>query len=336
MDHQTWTPERILKTSGAYWATCALHGAVVLDVFTRIGASRVDGQAVAEQLNAPLDAVSRLLDAVVAMGLLTKDTSGYANTEASRAYLCKDSDRYIGYIIRHHHHLVDSWARLPDAIMTGKPIRLPVREKGTEAREAFLMGMFNMAMQLAPRLVPVVDLSGCRTLLDLGGGPGTYAIHFCRQYTNLTATVMDLSTTRPFAEKTIRKLGMDDRIAFVSGDYLEEEIPGSFDAVWMYHILHGESAEGCLGIIEKAYQCLNPGGIAVIHEFILDDTLDGPLFPALFSLNMLLGTDGGRAYCQGQLAGMLKSAGFVDVQRLDFTGTNDSGLVRGVKPAGQD
>ena len=333
MDHQPWTPDRILKTSGAYWATCALHGAVALDLFTRIGDSRADGQTVAEQLHSPIDAVSRLLDAVAAMGLLSKDATGYANTEVSRTYLCTDSDRYIGYIIRHHHHLVGSWARLPEAVLTGKPIRLPVREKGTEEREAFLMGMFNLATQLAPRLVPVVDLSDCRKLLDLGGGPGTYAIHFCRHYPDLAATVMDLSTTRPFAEKTIREMGMDERVFFVPGDYLQDDIPGSYDVVWMSHILHGESAKDCLGIIEKAYQCLNPGGVAVIHEFILDDTLDGPLFPALFSLNMLLGTESGRAYSQEQLAGMLKTAGFVDVQRLDFVGTNDSGLIRSVKPA---
>lgn len=333
MDNQPWTPDQILKTSGAYWATCALHGAVALDLFTRLGDHRLDGQALAEQIKAPADAVSRLLDAVTAMGLLTKDAEGYVNTEASRAYLCADSDHYIGYIIRHHHHLVGSWARLPEAVLTGKPIRLPVREKGKEQREAFLMGMFNLATQLAPRLVPVVDLSGYKKLLDLGGGPGTYAIHFCRRYPDLAATVMDLPTSQPFAEKTIRKMGMHERVAFVPGDYLQDEIPGSYDAVWMSHILHGESMKDCLGIIEKAYHCLNPGGVAVIHEFILVDTLDGPLFPALFSLNMLLGTDGGRAYSQSQLAGMLETAGFVDIQRLDFAGPNDSGLIRGIKPA---
>jgi cyclopropane fatty-acyl-phospholipid synthase-like methyltransferase len=195
------------------------------------------------------------------------------------------------------------------------------------------MGMFNLAMQLAPQLVPVVDLSGCRQLLDLGGGPGTYAIHFCRHYPDLTATVMDLPTTRSLAEKTIRKMGMAQRVAFVAGDYMQDGIPGSYDAVWMSHILHGESAEGCMCIIEKAFQCLNPGGIAVIHEFILDENPDRPLFPALFSLNMLLATEGGRAYSQAQLTDMLKTAGFVDIQRLDFSGPNDSGIVKAVKPA---
>jgi hypothetical protein len=127
---------------------------------------------------------------------------------------------------------------------------------------------------------------------------------------------------------------MEDRVSFVPGDYLQDDIPGRFDAVWMSHILHGESAAGCGRIIDKAVRCLNPGGVAVVHEFILDDTGDKPLFPALFSLNMLLATEGGRAYTQSQLAGMLEKAGLVDVRRLDFTGPNDSGLLQGVKPDG--
>jgi hypothetical protein len=73
--------------------------------------------------------------------------------------------------------------------------------------------------------------------------------------------------------------------------------------------------------------------VAVIHEFILNDGMDGPLFPALFSLNMLMGTDGGRAYSQSQLGDMLAAAGFVNIERLAFTGPNDSGLIRARKPA---
>ena len=333
MDETKWTPERILKLSGDYWSTCVLHAAVGLDLFTRIGDGHIAREGLARELGAPEDAVGRLLDAATALGLLAKTPSGYANTAVSRTCLCMDSERYIGYIIRHHHHLMASWARLPHAILTGKPVRLPVREDEAEEREAFLMGMFNLASQLAPQLVPVVELGDCRTLLDLGGGPGTYAIHFCRRHPDLQATVMDLATTRPFAEKTIRNLGMEGRVSFVEGDYLEAAIPGTYDAVWMSHILHGESFEDCQGIVDKAARCLNPGGVAIIHEFILDDTLDRPLFPALFSLNMLLNTDGGRAYSQAQLTGMLKRAGFSQIRRQDFKGPNDSGLIRAVKPA---
>ncbi|GAB6907343.1 conserved hypothetical protein [Desulfosarcina cetonica] len=333
MDDETWTLERILQTSGSYWATCVLHTMVALDIFTRIGDGRQDVQALARQVNGPEDAIRRLLDAATAMGLLVKEKFGYCNTPASRTYLSARSEHYLGFIIQHHHHLMPSWARLPEAVASGKSIRQPIREKGYKERQAFLMGMFNLAMQLAPRLVPVVDLSACGTLLDLGGGPGTYAIHFCRQYPQLTATVIDLPTTRPFAEETIRRMGMAERIRFVAGDYLHEAIDGHYDAVWMSHILHGESPDNCQRIIQKAADCLNPGGLAVIHEFILNNDLAGPLFPTLFSLNMLLATQGGQAYSDAQLSAMLSQAGLEAVERIEFTGPNDSGLIRATKPA---
>ncbi|MDL2268767.1 acetylserotonin O-methyltransferase [Desulfosarcina sp. OttesenSCG-928-A07] len=333
MSSEKWSSARILRMSGNYWATCVLHTAVELDLFTRIGQGRVDGPALARQINAPEDGMIRLLDAVVAMGLLNKDRYGYTNTEAASTWLDARSPHYLGFIIQHHHHLMPLWARLPDTLRSGKPGADPDRKRGPKERQAFLMGMFNLAMELAPAIVPAVDLSACKTLLDLGGGPGTYAIEFCRHYPNLTATVMDLSTTRLFAEETIRRMGMADRITFVDGNFLTEEIPGKFDAVWMSHILHGDSPEDCHKIVKKAAGCLNPGGMAVIHEFVLADTLDRPLFPALFSLNMLLMTQGGRSYSESQLAAMLTDAGLYDVGRIPCPESENTGLVKGVKPA---
>lgn len=332
MDQQSWTPDRILKLSGGYWETCVLHCAVALDLFTRIGEKRISAWDLARQANKSEDGMERLLDALAAMGLLTKEIRGYANTQVSRNYLCADSDQYLGFIIQHHHHLMESWSRLPESVATGKPIEHPDRITPYKKREAFLMGMFNLAMQLAPRLVPHVDFSDCRTLLDLGGGPGTYAIHFCRQYPGLRATVMDLDTTQPFAEETIQRMGMAKRVTFKAANYIEETITGRFDAVWMSHVLHGESAEDCQRIIQKAADCLNPGGVAVVHEFILNDTHDRPLFPALFSLNMLVVTENGRAYSQSKISNMFERAGLVDVRRLDFKGPMDSGVIQAVKP----
>ena len=332
MQPQSWTPDRLLELSGGYWQACVLHSAVAMDLFTRLGDERINAWGISHQANADEDAMARLLDALVAMELLTKDGRGYANTPASRTYLCADSDRYLGFIIQHHHHLMESWSRLPEAVSDGKPIEHPARVSPYKRRESFLMGMFNLAMQLAPHLVPQVDFSGCRTLLDLGGGPGTYAIHFCRQYPDLSASVVDLDTTKPFAEETIRRMGMEQRVVFRSCNYVEETFSGNFDAVWMSHILHGESMEGCQRIIQMASDCLNPGGVAVIHEFILDDTMDRPLFATLFSLNMLVATEAGRAYSQGQIIDMFQKAGMVDVQRLEFKGPMDSGLIRAVKP----
>jgi SAM-dependent methyltransferase len=192
------------------------------------------------------------------------------------------------------------------------------------------MGMFNMAMNMAPILIPEIDISARRHLLDLGGGPGTYAIHFCRHNPRLKATVFDLPTTRPFAENTIKRFELSDRIDFQAGNYLKDEVNGRYDAAWLSHILHGEGSDGCHQIIQKAVAALEPGGIIIIHEFILNNTMDGPLFPALFSLNMLLGTDAGQAYSEQQLRDMLAAAGAKKIRRLPVRTPNDSGIITAI------
>jgi hypothetical protein len=192
------------------------------------------------------------------------------------------------------------------------------------------MGMFNLAMNLAPMLVPKVDLSGRRHLLDLGGGPGTYAIHFCMNNPRLKATVYDLPTTRPFAEKTIAKFNLQDRIDFKDVDYIEEEIKGIYDVVWLSHILHGEGPDDCRKIIGKSVSVLEPGGMILVHDFILNNSMDGPLFPALFSLNMLLGTPLGRSYSEKQIEDMLSDAGVGEIRRIFFESPNDSGIISGI------
>lgn len=330
MNSQELNPGKLLDISGQYWMTCTLHAGVKLDVFSSIGQKSLSSEAVSKKINADERATGMLLNALTAMGLLQKKGNTFANTEESNAFLSKASPRYIGYMIMHHHHLVEGWSQLHRAVKTGSSVRSRASFSDEEMREGFIMGMFNMAMNLAPRVVPLIDLSNRHHLLDLGGGPGTYAIHFCLGNSNLIATIYDLPTTRPFAEETIKKFNLSDRIAFMPGDYVEKEIKGSYDAAWLSHILHGEGPETCRQIIKKTVRTLNPGGLLIVHDFILDNTMDSPLFPTLFSLNMLVGTDDGQAYSEKQIKDMLADAGLKDIQRIPFKSPNDSGLVTGI------
>ena len=331
MSENQWHPGKLLETSGAYWKTCALHAAVKLDIFTAIGSKHMDAQSIAVALETDLCSTERLLNALTAMKLLNKMEDSFSNTEASEAFLSKNSSGYIGFMIMHHHFLMESWFRLDEAIRTGKQVRPRESFDDPAQREAFLMGMYNNAMLMAPRLVKDVDLSGRKHLLDLGGGPGTYAIHFCMENPNIKATVYDLPSTRPFAEKTIGQFEMNERIGFQEGDYVRQDITGQYDVVWMSHILHGEGPDVCREMILKAVSRLEPGGIIIIHDFFLDDSMDGPLFPALFSLNMLLGTPSGQSYSQARIIDLLQEAGVKNIHRLPFRGPTESGIITGNK-----
>ena len=334
MEPFDWNPGTLLEMSGYYWKTCTLHAAVRLDLFSAIA----DDSLTAEQVSGALDVDPRglatLLNALCAMELLTKKDNTYSNTDPVRTFLCKSSPQYIGFMIMHHFHLMESWHRMDEGIKKGGPIKDRSPFSNEEQRESFLMGMFNIGMTTAPHAATKVDLKGCNRLLDLGGGPGTFAIHFCLENPELDASIYDLATTRPFAEKTIARFNLSDRIQFLPGDYTEETTLTSetkFDAVWLSHILHGEGPDQAQQIVKKAVDALEPGGKIFIHEFILEDTMDGPLFPALFSLNMFLRTPEGQSYSQKQLTDMLEKCGVANIKRLDFVGPTQSGILSGTK-----
>jgi 2-polyprenyl-3-methyl-5-hydroxy-6-metoxy-1,4-benzoquinol methylase len=331
MTQENWHKGKLLDTSGAYWQACALHAAVKLGIFSVLGSQALSADLIADKIEADHRSTTMLLNALTAMGLLEKTDTRYANSSFSAEYLDTKSPHYLGYIIMHHHHLVDSWSRLDQAVRSGQPVRGRIAVQSDVWRENFLMGMFNLASSIAPDLVTQVDLTGRRHLLDLGGGPGTYAIYYCLHNRDLKATIYDLPTTEPFAIETIKKFELADKITFSAGDYLKDEVQGRFDVVWISHILHAENLQACHQILTKAAKVLEPGGMMMIHDFILSDNQDGPLFPALFSLNMLLGTDGGQAYSERQIAEMLSEVGIKNIERIPVSTPNDSGVLVGKK-----
>lgn len=331
MSDREWTPAELLRTSGGYWASGAIHAGVVLGVFSALGARPASAAEVAAAVKGDERGVGVLLDALAALELVLKSQGRYAATAFSERWLREDSPEYLGHMIRHHHHLVESWARLHEAVAAGRPVRPRASHAGEEVREAFLMGMHNSAMLLAPQVAREVGLHGRRRLLDLGGGPGTYAAHFCLAHPGLSATVFDLPDTGRIAARIAARYGLEGRVDFSGGDFLADDLGGPYDAVWLSHILHGEGPEECRAIVRKAAAALEPGGVFLVHEFILDDAKDGPVYPALFSLNMLLGTPSGRSYAEGELRAMLEEAGVAGIRRLPMPPVVPSAILRGEK-----
>jgi len=333
LEKRTWTPPQLLELSGGYWSTCTLHAGVKLGVFTPLSGEPLAAQELAGRINCDSRGLAMLLNALAAMELLEKRGDAYAATPFAAEYLSRTSPYYLGHIIMHHHHLMSGWANLDKAVQSGAPIRERASHEDVESsRESFLMGMFNLAMQIAPKIVPAIDLSGRRRLLDLGGGPGTYAIHFCQQNPELSAVICDLATTRVFAEQTVERFGLSERISFVERDFEAEDLPAGFDVAWLSHVLHGVGPQTCAAVLKKAVSALEPGGLILVQEFILEDTRDAPLFPALFSLNMLLGTPDGQAYSQGELIAMLALAGATDLRRIPLQLPNGAGVIAGTVP----
>jgi SAM-dependent methyltransferase len=333
LDPKNWTVPQLLELSDSYWSTCTLHAGVKLDLFTPLSAAPLTATDLAQKIDCDSRGLAMLLNALTAMGLLNKDGAAFVATEFAQKHLSRLAPEYLGHIIMHHHDLVAGWGKLDQAVRTGAPVReRSSHEDDESSRQSFLMGMFNLAMLIAPMIVPQIDLTGRRRLLDLGGGPGTYAVHFCKQNPGLQAVICDLPTTRTFADQTVDRFGLSDRISFVPGDFEAGELPSGFDVAWLSHVLHGVGPKTSAEILKKAISTLDPGGTILVQEFILDNDKSAPLFPALFSLNMLIGTPEGRSYSEDELIGMLTAAGATDVRRLPLQLPKGAGVIAGTVP----
>jgi SAM-dependent methyltransferase len=329
---QDWNVGTLLGVSSGYWRGCALQAAVRLKIFSIIGQQQKNSALIADEASTDARATELLLDALSAMGLLKKTGLIYSNTDFSKTHLQESSPGYMGHIILHHHHILDGWAQLDKAVCTGK--KIDKRSYGADIeRESFLLGMFNLAQGLAPQIAASIDLTGRKRLLDLGGGPGTYSIHFCKENPDLEAVIFDRPTTEPIAAKVVASYDLSDRISFEGGDFNTTVLPkNSFDVAWLSHILHSNSYEECEKCIQKTANALTPGGLLLVHDFILNSVKDGPEFPALFSLNMLVGTDEGRSYSDREITSMFEQAGLSQITQHNFRAPNDSSIISAIKP----
>lgn len=323
----------VARLAGGYAEARAIQAALELGVFEVLRNASTAAQ-LAGSLACDPRAMELLLDALVSIGLLNKTGAAYSLNEASSTYLVKTSPKYLGGMIAFDASLWDAWGRLAESVRTGKPARAPDMYQNTpEETERFIGAMDSLvrARGDAEIVLERLDLSAVRTMLDVGSGPATYPIEFCRRYPALKATIRDLPATLQITEKFVRDAGLRDRINLIAGDYRTDEIPRAYDLVFLSNIIHAEGDEENSRLMSKLYGCVAPGGRIVIKDHILDESRTQPASGAVFALMMLLTTERGKCYSYAEVMAWLAEAGFQDIHEVMLPPPLTSSLVIGTK-----
>ena len=308
----------------------ALQVAVDLAIFDCFTDQSLMSTHVASKLQLDPRATELLLNALAALTILEKNGEFYALSAAARTYLVSISPESLCGMIRFESSLWDEWARLPGAIRSGKPTRAPdmYQEKPEEtARFIGAMDSLVKARGDAEILVKTLDLHGVGQLLDVGSGPATYPINFCRRWPALRVTVFDLPGTLARTQDYVRAAELAARFVLVPGNYRTDEIPGHYQAIFLSNIIHGEGTEENLKLFQKLVRNLEPGGRIIIKDHILDNSRAQPPVGAVFSLLMLLTTESGRCYSFGEVATWLEGAGLKNVTQIQLPEPLTSSLI---------
>ena len=276
-----------------------------------------------------------LLDACVADGLLLRDAGRYANTPMGQAFLVRGRPAYIANGLKFAQDLYPVWDRLADLVRTGKPVLLSDQYLGEDKvkTRAFVLAMHERARGMSAVLPHGVDFAGRRSLIDIGGGPGTYAMALARAVPGLTATVLDRPGVLEVTREIVDGEGMTDLVHLLPGDYFTTPFGTGYDAALLSGMMHRETPESCRFLLRKAFDALDPGGLVVVSDVFFDDeTSTSPRFAVFFAIGMMLTSDEGSAHAKTAMSAWMAEAGFGRIEVRPLPPPNPHALVVGIKP----
>ena len=262
-----------------------------------------------------------LTTALRAMGMLDKDSDGrFVPTPLALEHLPDRADfavnNYLGLAADAPNVLA-----MVERLRTNKPAGANKKEgtafifkEGTESKmeeeneaRRLTLSLAGRAKNVAPHLAANYPLANAKTLLDVAGGSGIYAIAYLRSHPDLRAIVLDRPEVLKVAAEFAEEHGVSDRLQLIAGDMFTDTLP-TCDVALLSNVLHDWDVPECEALVKRCADAVKPGGQVVIHDVFLNDDLDGPLPIALYSASLFSLTEG-RAYSTAEFRSMLEKAG---------------------------
>ena len=336
--HEQVTPEKILQTGLAFWASKTLLSAIEIGLFTELSRGPEHFDALSGRLGLHPRSARDFLDTLVALGFLREtaittpirprpiSSSIGRNPPTSAA---SSRWRIIACI-----HSGDTSRRrfAPERRRTScGPAGLVCSRRSTAdpARlKQFLAAMTGISHGANMTIARAFPWTNYHTFVDVGTAQGDLAAQIALANPHLRGVGFDLPEVAPVFEEYVAAVGVADRLTFQPGDFFTQDLPKT-DVVLMGHILHDWDLPTKKMLVRKAFDAIPAGGALIVYEAIIDDDRSKNAFGLMMSLNMLIETPGGFDYTGADCAGWMKEAGFSATRVEPLVGPDS--MVVGIK-----
>ena len=328
----------ISKLGYGFIVSKALFAALDLDLFSRLSGKSSSLPQLAAATGIAENRLATLLTVLVSVGLLAKQDGRYANAPACESYLVRGAPLFYGDYFRHqiarqiYPLLLDLGDALAGTGSVGGAGSYEAWLETSEQAELFSRSQHVGSLGPASVLAKHADLAGRRTLLDVAGGTGAFVIALCRANPELRATILDFPKVTALARDYIAEAGLDARIDTLDGNALTTDWPGGQDAILMSYLQSAVAGDQIDELNARAYAALEPGGHILVHDFMAEDDLTGPVVAASFMLVSLSFDPGTVCLTPGLVGEKLEAAGFREVTNRDLI-PGITKLTIAVKPA---
>jgi ubiquinone/menaquinone biosynthesis C-methylase UbiE len=297
-----------------YQRSVVLMAAAKLGLFAALAEGAATAAEVANRVSAQVDSVDRLLAALATLEYVSRDGERFALNDFSRVFI-RDGAGGMARLAWKEHLFYTAWSRLADSISTGNALFPSFSDRVAHdlpSVEKFLLALNDLAELAAPGVIATGAFTGARTILDLGGGGGGYAVELARALPDSRVTLADLPEIIPIAKRHLERKGLRDRVELVAADFLRDGcgLGGrTFDCVFISHVLHDFEASTASAIVARAAHLVRAGGKLVILDVFIPEGGHSNPVEALFDLMMLLEVPGGRTHRISDVRDWIESSG---------------------------
>jgi precorrin-6B methylase 2 len=320
------TPERLMHFMFGFAPTLIIETALRHRIFDVLNDAPKTVEQVSEDTGASVRGLRAVMNALVALGLLSKDpTQCYGLTPESSTFLVSTKPSFLGGLLGHvSQSLLPPWLKLTEVVQTGKPAQAVNQEAiGSPYFEGFVEGLFPPNYPATQVLAKVLNLAQAQqtvSVLDLGAGSGVWGIGLAKSSPKVQVTAIDWAQVIPVTQRIAEQHGVNERFRFIAGDLLDVEFGSGYQVATLGQILHTEGEARSRQLLSKVFESLSPGGMIVIAEWIANHDRSGPLNAMIFAVTMLVRTDQGDTFSVEEMSDWLHAAGFTDVRTVAAPG----------------
>ena len=319
-------PARIETFVRGYWTSRLLLSAVELDLFTHASGGATP-EEIAGRAGTDPASTARLLRALAGQGLMVLEDGRFRPGEEAAEFLAAGGASDSRATVLHMANLWERWSTLTECVKRGERVVGPQRSADPAWTRAFIGSMHRRARLSAGELAAALDeaglLAGARRCLDLAGGSGAFSHGLLERAPALEATLFDLPDVVALAREYAAEAGLAERMGFIAGDLHEGGFGEGHDLVLLSAVCHMLSPADNRALLVRVRECMAPGGLVVVSDFLLDDDRCEPAWASLFGINMLVATGGGDSYTESDYRAWLEEAGFGAVERVGLPGPAD-------------
>ncbi len=255
-------------------------------VFTTLGIADViesgtsDVAVIARQVGADVDALSRVLRHLVAVGLLHSSGPGRVELTCMGALLVKGnpsgfSDIFqMNSIDRRFDATIDE---LLHSTITGEPAYTKANGESLWnqlAADPQLARTFDIAMEqrigaISLDLSHTYDWSAITDVVDVGGGTGALLSHLLREHRHLRGTLVEYADAATRAREIVATSGLGSRLVVSEGSFFDP-LPAGANVYVLSWILHDWPDKESIEILQRCREAAGANGRVFIVERPID------------------------------------------------------------------